>query len=167
MTDFPELEAALKELRPAAPSAELITRVQHSLGESTPTAAVLPRRPRAWVNWSALGFGLAAAAAAILLLARANVDRIPRTQPRVAATTPGTSPEMSQPTHALVPDGLTRVVYNRSDEGLVYPSDASAPVRRVRSHSRETLQWKDRGTGASLRVSYPTQEVELIPISGQ
>jgi hypothetical protein len=167
MSDFPELEAALKELRPAAPSAELITRVEHSLGQSTPTAGVLPRRAKLRLNWYALGFGLTAAAAAVLFLARANVDHTPRTQPKVAVTKPATSPIASQPTRTLVPEGLTRVVYNRSDEGLVYPSDAGAPVRRVRSRSRETLQWKDPGTGASLRVSYPTEEIELIPVSGQ
>jgi hypothetical protein len=29
------------------------------------------------------------------------------------------------------------------------------------------VQWKNPQTGASLRVSYPKEEVTLIPISGQ
>jgi len=29
------------------------------------------------------------------------------------------------------------------------------------------VQWKNPQTGASLRVSYPTEEVTLVPISGQ
>ncbi|HEY0370188.1 MAG TPA: hypothetical protein VGC85_11370 [Chthoniobacterales bacterium] len=67
----------------------------------------------------------------------------------------------------LEPDGMTRVVYNRRNEGLVFPADSDRPVRRVRSRSHETLQWKNPETGASLRVSYPTEEVELIPVRGQ
>ncbi len=174
MNDFTELETELKRLRPAAPSAGLVARVEHSLASEvdlasspgmTATAGVLPRR-KARVNWFALGFGLAAAAV-FLLLARANVDRVPQKSPTQATTKPMTSPTTAAPVRSLLPDGLTRVVYNRSDEGLVFPSNAQAPLRRVRSHSREILQWKDPGTGDSLRVSYPTEEVELIPVSMQ
>ena len=174
MNDFAELEAELKRLRPVAPNAELITRIEHSLASEvdpvsspgmTATAGVLPRR-KMRVNWFALGFGVAAAAA-FLLLARTNVDRLPQKSPAQATTKPPTSPTKAAPVRSLLPDGLTRVVYNRSDEGLVYPSNAQAPLRRVRSRSRETLQWKDPGTGDSLRVSYPTEEVEFIPVSVQ
>jgi hypothetical protein len=37
----------------------------------------------------------------------------------------------------------------------------------VRSRTRETLRWRNPNTGASLRVSYPAEEVSLIPVSGQ
>ena len=169
MNDFSELEAELKQLRPVAPSAELMTRVEHSLATAqtrTPAGGILPPPARTRVNWFALGFGLAAAAA-VFLLVRTNVDRLPQKQSTVAATTPVVAPSSSAANRSMVPDGLTRVVYNRSDEGLVFPSNADAPVRRVRSRSRETLQWKNPGTGASLRVSYPTEEVEFIPVSVQ
>jgi hypothetical protein len=171
MNDFAELEAELKRLRPVAPSADLMTRVEHSLVSSalpstapgmTATAGVLPRLRKPRVNWFAFGLGLAAATA-FFMLARTNVDRVPQKSPTLSATKTTTA----APVRSLVPDGLTRVVYNRSDEGLVFPSNADAPLRRVRSRSRETLQWKDPGTGDSLRVSYPTEEVELIPVSGQ
>ena len=61
MNDFSELEAELKQLRPAAPSADLISRVERALQEvaKVPTAGVLPRRRRTSLNWFALGFGLA------------------------------------------------------------------------------------------------------------
>ncbi|MDQ2918474.1 MAG: hypothetical protein M3R10_01175, partial [Verrucomicrobiota bacterium] len=65
----------------------------------------------------------------------------------------------------LLPDGMTRVVYHTSNDGLIYPANATEPARRVVSSSRETFQWKDPSSGASLRVSYPTEEVELIPVS--
>ena len=168
MNDLSELEAELKQLRPLAPSAELTSRIERALEQastSTPTAGVLPR-PKIRVNWLALGFGVAAAAA-FLMLARVKVDEVPRQEQRVAAATqPPVRSQAPAPT-GLVPDGLTRVVYNTRDEGLVFPEEVERPVRRVRSRSRETLQWKDASTGASLRVSYPTEEVELIPVSGQ
>jgi hypothetical protein len=68
---------------------------------------------------------------------------------------------------AFVPAGLTQVVYNTRDEGLHFPEGADQPVRRVRTQKRETLQWRNPGTGTSLRVSYPSEEVTLIPVSGQ
>lgn len=140
-------------------------------GRSTQPFGKLPNRagwqpalPRP-AKWFALGLG-AAAAAAFFLLARIDVDPAARPAQKLAAVAP--VPAAIKPVvSGLVPDGLTRVVYNTRDEGLVYSENATAPVRRVRSRSHETLQWRDPGTGASLRVSYPTEEVELIPISGQ
>ena len=122
----------------------------------------LPRR----VNWLALGGGVAAAAA-FLMLARVDVDKASPQPQRLAATSPGPSVLPNTPPPGLVPDAMTRVLYGTRDEGLMFPEEAARPVRRVRSRSRETLQWKDANTGASLRVSYPTEEVELIPVSGQ
>ena len=170
MNDFSELEADLKQLRPAAPSPQLANRIERALDEApaseTATAGILPR-PKVRVNWFGLGLGIAAAAA-FLMLARANVDRVPDTTPKLAANTP--APQGADPstaTREYVAEGITRVVYNKRDEGLAFPDSADQPVRRVRSHSRETMQWRDPSTGASLRVSYPTEEVEFIPVSGQ
>ncbi len=171
MDDFSELEAELKQLRPRATSYELAARIATALAQqsgATPTAGVLPRRQRFRMNWFALGLGVAAAAA-FVMLARVGVDRAPSTRhPAIASNT--TSPPVATPAQipsGFVPDGLTRVVYDTRDEGLVFPRTAPEPVRRVRSRARETLQWREPDTGASLRVSYPTEEVELIPISGQ
>ena len=172
MNDFSELEAELKQLRPAAPSPELAKRIEHAMAEApadaTPSAGILPK-PKARVNWFTLGLGVATAAA-FLMLARANVDRAPEGSPLVAVNTP--APELPAPNadtvaRGYVAEGLTRVVYDRRDEGLTFPDDAEQPVRRVRSQSHETRQWRDASTGATLRVSYPTEEVEFIPIAGQ
>ncbi len=171
MDDFSELETELKQLRPRATSPELAARIETALAQrssATPTAGVLPRRQRFQMNWFALGLGVAAAAA-FVLLARVGVDRAPNTrQPAIASN--AASPTVGAPVQipsGFVPDGLTRVVYHTRDEGLVFLRTASEPVRRVRSRARETLQWREPDTGASLRVSYPTEEVELVPISGQ
>ena len=172
MNDFSELEAELKQLRPAAPSPELAKRIERAMEEApateTRTAGILPK-PKVRVNWFALGLGVATAAA-FLLLARANVDPVPDGTSRLAANTPAAelpAPNADTVTRGYVAEGVTRVVYDRRDEGLTFPEDAEQPVRRVRSHSQETHQWRDAATGASLRVSYPTEELEFIPIAGQ
>jgi hypothetical protein len=174
MNDFSELEAELKQLRPAAPSADLAKRIERALEEAPVTetrgAGILPK-PKARLSWFALGLGLAAATA-FLFLARVNVDPATESSPTFAANSPASLPEPAAPNadtavRGYVAEGITRVVYTRRDEGLTFPEDAEQPVRRVRSHSQETMQWKDPSTGASLRVSYPTEEVEFIPVAGQ
>src|SRR3954454_11258577 len=164
MNDFSELENELKQLRPAAASPELANRVERALHENvaaTPTAGILPR-PKVRVSWFALAFGTAAAAA-VLMLARVNVPQTSRDHSQqLAALTP--APRATSAANAstgFVPDGLTRVVYNTRNEGLVFPARSNEPVRRMRSRSRETLQWRNPGTGASLRVSYPTEEIDF------
>jgi len=205
MNEFSDLEADLKQLRPAAPSADLSARLAraleqapvvsgrriwgaqaaslqfaaacrehlralrarstHPFGKLPNGAGWQPALPRR-LNWFTLGLGVAAAA--FFVLARPNADRVPAKPSSIAAFRAASAdPTVRQPVQGMVPDGVTRVVYNTRDEGLHFPGNSDQPVRRKRAHSRETLQWKDSQTGASLRVSYPTEEVELIPVSGQ
>jgi hypothetical protein len=170
MNDFSELEAELKKLRPHGPSPELAARVEQALVEvleRTATAGVLPKRRHNFrLNWSALGLGLAAAAA-LLLLARVNVDQLPDKGRSLGASTPSASAPPTDAKDSFIPAGLTQVVYDTRDEGLHFAEGADEPVRRVRSRKRETLQWRNPQTGASLRVSYPSEEVTLIPAPGQ
>jgi len=169
MNDFSELENELKKLRPRPSSPELATRIERALAEApsaTPTAGVLSRRGKFRMNWIGLGLGLAAAAS-FLVLARVNVDKKPAKSPGVAAITP--TPLIATPAanDYFVPAGMTQVVYNTRDEGLHFTEGAEQPVRRVRSRKRETLKWNNPQTGASLRVTYPSEEVTLTPASGQ
>ena len=170
MNDFSELEAELKKLRPRPASPGLATRIeiglaQEAAGRGTATAGVLPKQRKFRPNWIALGLGLAAAAT-FLLLARMNVDR-PAKSTGLALLTPAPILPAAKVDDALVPSALTQVVYDRKDEGLHFAEGADEPMRRVRSRKRETMQWNNPKTGASLRVSYPTEEVTLVPISGQ
>jgi hypothetical protein len=169
MNDFSELEAELKKLRPRPASPDLAARIEVGLaevaGRGTATAGVLPKRRTFRPNWIALGFGLAAAAI-FLLLARVNVDRPSSKAAGLAMITPAPAPT-AQIDSSFVPSALTQVVYERRDEGLHFTEGADQPVRRVRSRKRETMQWNNPQTGASLRVSYPTEEVTLIPVDGQ
>jgi hypothetical protein len=169
MNDFSELEAELKKLRPRPVSPDLAARIEVCLAEvsarGTATAGVLPKRRSFLPNWIALGLGLAAAAA-FLLLARVNVDR-PSKATGLALLTPAPITPAAKVDDAFVPSAMTQVVYDRKDEGLHFAEGADEPVRRLRSKKRETMQWNNPKTGASLRVSYPTEEVTLVPISGQ
>ncbi|MFL6595969.1 MAG: hypothetical protein ACJ8HQ_11050, partial [Chthoniobacterales bacterium] len=132
MNDFSELEAELKQLRPRAASPELMSRVKRALEEpntATASGGILPRR-KASLNWFALGFGLAAAAA-LLMLARVSTDRPKATQPVVASTITTPVPRAAVTNESsYVPDGITRVVYNTRNEGLVFASNSNQPMRR-------------------------------------
>jgi hypothetical protein len=169
MNDFFELENELKKLRPAQPSENLAARIERSLAEaqeSAATAGVLPKSQHFRVNWFSLGLGLTAAAA-LLLVARIDGDHPVKRAPATASAPAASPSTTTEKTDRLVVSGLTQVVYNTRDEGLLFAADAAQPMRRLRSQTRQTLQWRNPSTGASLRVSYPSEEVELIPVSGQ
>ena len=171
MNDFSELEAELKKLRPRPVSPDLSARIEVGLAETeaagrgTATAGVLPKQSRFRLNWFALGLGLAAAAT-FLILARVNVDR-PSKSTGLAMLTPAPITPAAKAVDSFVPSAMTQVLYDTKDEGLHFTDGQDEPMRRLRSRKRETVQWKNPQTGASLRVSYPTEEVTLVPISGQ
>jgi hypothetical protein len=170
MNDFSELEDQLKKLRPVEPSPDLITRIERLLAEtpsSVPAAGISVRRRQFNWNWLSLGLGLAAATA-VLILARVNVEKPPNSSQRVANRTSTFSPKPdgASPREFVAAD-ITRVVYHTSDDGLRFPSGSTKPMRRVRTHSRETVEWRNPRTGATLRVTYPTEEISLLPVSGQ
>ena len=167
MNDFSELEDQLRKLRPAQPSADLVTRIERALAEETsvPTAAVFPRERRFHFNWFSLGLGLAAAAA-LFLFAFIRSHQPATKGPSIAVTSPAPA-VATKPIAEFVPAGLTQVVYHTRDEGLHFPTSSNEPMRRVRSQTRDTLQWRNPKTGATLRISYPREEVSLVPVTGQ
>jgi hypothetical protein len=169
MSDFSDLENELKKLQPADVSPQLEARIEAALHEepavSTATAGVLPRRRIVGFNWLPLGLGVAAALA-LLLLVRTDFTSEPRKN-MFAAITPAPSVAQAVLPDKYVPSEMTKVVYEKRDEGLVFGSEAAQPSRRLRYRTRETMQWQNPNTGASLRVSYPSEEVLLVPISGQ
>jgi hypothetical protein len=127
------------------------------------------------------GIGLVAAAAVIvLLLVRINTDQTRNEDKEVAQVAPAseTRPVLpafsgrsgvdgSMSSNKFVPAGATQVVYNTRDEGLQFGDGSRQPLRRLRYQTQQTWQWRNPSTGASLRVSYPSEEVVLIPVSGQ
>ncbi len=167
MNDFSEIENELRALRPVRPSQKLYESVAHQLdgpAEAGPVDNIVqPNRFR--FGWLSLGLGLAAAAV-FLILARIDFPIFPRHVPTIAMT-PNPASAGAFASAQFIPAGASRVVYHTQDEGLLFRGDSAAPVRRVRSRSRETLQWHNPETGASLRVSYPSEEVQLVPVAGQ
>ena len=127
-----------------------------------PDNVIHPNRFR--INWVTVGLGLAAAATFLLL---ARIDNAPPKKTNALALASPVRTQTPRATGSMLPAGLTEVVYHTRDEGLLYPHGSTQPMRRVRSQRRETLQWRNPETGASLRVSYPSEEVTLTPISGQ
>jgi hypothetical protein len=195
MNDFSELENELQKLRPRSPSPELFARIEQGITDGaskTDGERNIVRTERFQFNWRSLGLGLAAAAI-LLLLARIGfqssqkeLDKVSSSSPTAnveSTTEPGMEPRARQLERSVRPEGkplierssrnefmpagTTQVVYRTRDEGLLFPAGSEQPMRRLRSQMHESLQWRNPGTGASLRVSYPSEEIELVPISGQ
>jgi hypothetical protein len=179
MNDFSELEKELRKLRPAQPSSALFERVGEALENSR--VGIKERRSpgRRWGGleiarpWWSLGFGLAAAAV-LILFAVVTMERRHEQRENVAesSTAPGTrtaplKAERSTSPSGFVPAGGTNLVYNARDEGLHFADGSDRPLRRVRYNTQQTWRWRDPETGASLRVSYPSEEIVLIPVSVQ
>jgi len=188
MNDFSEIENELRKLRPAQPSPILFERIEEAMMNCREGAwsATQSRKPSPY-NWLSLGFGLAAAAALVLFAAIsmehqrdggkeiAQISRESETAPLRSSAKESTSSDK------FLPAGATRLVYNTRNEGLQFARGSGQtrneglqfargsgqPLRRLRYQTRETWQWRNPTTGASLRVSYPSEEVVLIPVSGQ
>ena len=184
MNHFRELEDQLKTLRPTALREDFVARVEQSMNQEPaahePPANVV--RPVQFRRQWMLGLSLAAAAA-LLLLVRANfrpphaarpivsqpsVSQLERDRPAngSALHTPASAGQPALP-NVFVPAGATQVVYHRRDEGLLFAQNSDQPLRRMRSTMRETLEFRNPATGASIQVSYPSEQVELVPISAQ
>jgi hypothetical protein len=175
MTDFSEIENELRKLRPAQPSPILFERIEEAMTKDC-RASVSDAR---W-GWRrfieppyTLGLGLAAAAV-LVLFAAVSMQRQQGSGKEMTQISRGTETaplvngaEESTSSAKFVPAGATRLVYNTRDEGLQFARGSEQPLRRVRYQTHETWQWRNPTTGASLRVSYPSEEVLLIPVSGQ
>ena len=166
MNEFEDLEKELSNLRPVRLSQGLMDRIAQGLEGSEAAAAEDKIIRPVWFRFGGLSLGAAlAAAAAIFILARVDTSSV-APHSKVAGTTPTAQSPAPLPMQ-FIPDGATRVVYHTQDEGLIFPGDSATPVRRMRSRTRETLHWRNPRTGESIRVTYPSEEVRLIPVSGQ
>jgi hypothetical protein len=125
----------------------------------------LTRKSKSATAWWTLGLSLAAACVAILA-GLAFFTQPPAAGPTLAQTS---SPRSTEATSSgLQPSALTRIVYRKHEDGLVFsPNQSERLLRRVRYETRETMQWRNPRTGASLRVSYPAEQVVLTPVSFQ
>ena len=188
---FERIEEAIAENRKAPAAADAGPMVswlrrftEWSRGDASDIDGQLLRareRGRASQAPYRFGIGLAAAAAAVLLLlARINTDQTRNEEKEIAQVSPATETKPVLPafsgrsgvdgsisSNKFIPSGATQVVYNSRDEGLQFADSSRQPLRRLRYQTQQTWQWRNPSTGASLRVSYPSEEVVLIPVSGQ
>jgi len=130
-------------------------------------------------NWFSLGIGLAAPAVLVLFAAVgierrqergekiAQISPAPETSAISPARRDGSGVQGSTSSSRFIPAGATQVVYNTRDEGLQFARGSEQPLRRLRYQTHQTWQWRNPMTGASLRVSYASEEVVLIPVSSQ
>ncbi len=165
MNDFSDIENELKKLRPAQPSHGFLARLEQAMAHQEISEHKIIRPNRLRINWVGLGFGVAAAAV-FLLLARINTEERPEKGNKIAQA-PSASETRSTSSGEFIPSAATQVVYNTRDEGLQFADASAQPLRRIRYQTHQTWQWRNPATGASLRVSYPSEEIVLIPISGQ
>ena len=140
--------------------------MEHALAQpaAMPTAGLLSRRGKRSNAWWSLGLGLTTASALVLIWLAFFAEP----QPARPIVTQNATVPVEPLGSGLQPSALTRVVYRQHDEGLIFsPNQSERPLRRVRYNTRETMQWRNPQTGASLRVSYPAEQVVLTPVSFQ
>src|SRR4051812_23272770 len=171
MNEFSEIEQELKRLRPLPPSPELLSRIERGVNAQAPAVARSEEKAPTplRLDWLWLGPTLAAAAV-VLLFVRFQIPNARNQETTVArahAAAPAARSTMAATTPEFIPDSSTRVVYHSQDEGLLFANGSDEPVRRRRTFVRETQQWRNPATGASLRVSYPSEQIELIPVAFQ
>lgn len=149
--ELKELEAELQELRPQAPSNELMARVRHELARPQAPRELAPVH-RFWA------VALPAAAAVALVFTHFSREAQPTAQ-RVSRMAPlAVAP--------LKPVAAENLLVAASDEGLVTLEDGT-PARRERLQFVDTITWKNPRTNASLTWSVPREEVRIVPVSFQ
>lgn len=171
-----ELETELKRLRPRAPSAALVNRLEHELKDQAPVpgAAVHPSRRFAtatgWSTWQWFGWPAIAAAAAVALIAVGGVRLKRRITPDVSqnASVPPVTMAQSAASARLPVDyepvSAANVLYDLRDEGAVSLDD-STPARQLRYRYLDTYTWKNPKSNASLQWSFPRDEIRVVPAS--
>jgi hypothetical protein len=165
---FAELESELKRLRPRAPSASLVSRIGADLAR-TDTGPGTVRRASSgyrtattWSSWKWLNWRTAAIAAAALALAATGFVRYARSgQPPVASASAPRNPGVAAP-NAYQAVSVANVLYEFRDEGLVATAD-NTPAQRVRYRYVDTYVWKDPKNNASIKWSFPRDEVRVVP----
>jgi hypothetical protein len=180
--DLHSLEAELTGLRPAAPSRELLARLEADLAPATialqPTPAKVIRRasPVWWMLAGALPMAAALLVVFFFTSRRAVVPTTSAPSPSVAVAP---APAAAQPGEASVeqidgaqaaalfkPVAAENVLYAVADEGLVTLEDGTA-ARRERLNYVDTITWRNPRTNASVRWTVPREEVRVVPVKFQ
>lgn len=149
--DLQALEAELKKLRPLAPSRELRERLN---------AELQSRARNRYVVWSWVGFPAAAAIAVVGIL-KWNYSPPAKNASVQVVSAPAEASEAT-----FKPISADNVLLHASDEGYVTLTDGT-PARRVRQSYVDTITWKNPRTNASLVLTVPREEVQVVPVNFQ
>jgi hypothetical protein len=153
-----DLEAQLRALSPAAPSAGLASRIERELAaapRAVATAGVIARPTRAALVLRGLrDLGWAGAGAGAMLAAMALFSPVKKAAP----------PVVEEQAYEPAESSRELVAVDDSNE-LIETEDG--PVRQVRYTYRERMAWAHPGTGARLEIEVPREDVVLLPVSLQ
>ncbi len=165
--DPTDLERELRRLQPMKPDQRLIDRIAEVLDQP---GAGAPRLAYAW--WQRLGFNRPAAALGWGLLCPASAACVAilvagHLRTEVPLPSPSTAPAVA---HGGLPTTsgtqAVNVLYQTLDEGVV-SNDGQEAVRRVRYRSADRVSWHNPQSGAQWEVSYPREDVLLIPVQAE
>lgn len=145
--ELKQLEAELRRMRPAAPPAELVRRIEREL------ARPIAPQPPAAVRWI-WAVGVPAAAAITMWMA-------PAQRPAVGVAQEGATAAAAEA--AFKPVSAENVLVAAQDEGLVTLQDGTT-ARRERLKYVDTITWKNPRTNASLIWTVPREEVRVVPV---
>ena len=169
MSEFTEndsLESGLRRTRPVAPPARLASAISASLEPPTPVRPEGVRsrfvRVSLWASWS-----VTAAAAAVAIAVVLREPRAVQGEPSgtAALQQQATTPDPAQPAGSfkVMPVNWAGYLFNARDEGIVFLDDGR-PARKVRYEFVDTFElWAPGGAG-KVNVSYPREEIRMIPI---
>jgi hypothetical protein len=154
-SELEAFESRLRNLRPADVSPELRRAIETELDAADASPRVASGK---WIRVSLVASwtvtGIAAAFAVALLL------REPRTVPDAAPAETEQAPETRT---RLVPVSGAGVLCAAHDEGLVVLDDG-APALRVRYQFLDTIEMRTPGGEARMNLSYPREEIRVVPI---
>jgi hypothetical protein len=155
--ELKQLEAELKQLKPALVSRRLTDRIEADLRaqpEAAPRRSIFP----AW--WIALPIAAAVALAFTPLFRKPASTPMPPASASIAAGASGGGGAY------LKPIAAEKLLVSADDEGLVTLDDGT-PARRERLQYVDTITWKNPRTNASLKWTVPREEVRVVPIAFQ
>ncbi len=162
MNDFDHdaFEQELRKARPAPASERLREAIASALDAPPPPPPSVPTKLIHISLWTSWGVAVAAAAVAMAVVLREDHPRrspLPRTAPHAAAT-----PEDAGALR-VVPAGSAGYLYRARDEGVVMLENG-APARRVRYEFLDTFELLAPGGGGRVNVTYPREEIRVVPI---
>ncbi len=166
--DFTNLESELRALRPRQSGARMEEQISAILDQSAPRLLHAP-----WWEWfgfnrplAAVGWGLVSPTLTVALVIAAT---------RFAQTSHSPAPLPTAEDHPILQRDMmarttvaenakaTNVVYQAQDEGIVLDAGRE-PVHRLRYRSADFLRWRNPNSGAQWEISYPREDVLLVPV---